>query len=90
MITVKIKDGRRQPYLSTDRNHIRADSTRLLEKQLGQVSKKYDQCPRRRCDNEKKFTDVWADGHSNILGLGAFPIEILYRVLGAYSYRFMR
>ena len=26
---VQIKEGRRRPYLSTDRNHIRADTTRI-------------------------------------------------------------
>ena len=36
---VQIKDGRRRPYLSTDRNHIRADTTRSLGGQLGQVPK---------------------------------------------------
>ena len=59
---VKIKDGRRRPYLSTDRNHIRVDTTRPLGEQVGHVSKKCDQWSRRRCDNEKKFTDVWTDG----------------------------
>ena len=39
MITVQIKDGRRQPYLSTDRNHIQADTTRSLGGQRGQVPK---------------------------------------------------
>ena len=39
MITVKIKDGCRRPYLSTDQNHIRADTTRLLGEHLRQVSK---------------------------------------------------
>ena len=29
------------------------------------------------------------DGHSNILCLGAFPMGILHRVLGTYSYRFI-
>ena len=57
MITVKIKVGRRRPYLLTDWNHFRVCTTRPLGEQLGQVSKKSDQWLRRRCDNEKKFTD---------------------------------
>ena len=56
-ITVKIKFGRRRPYLLTDWNHIRADTTRPLGEQHGQVSKKSDQWSRRRYDNKKKFTD---------------------------------
>ena len=36
-ITVKIKDGCRQPYLWTDRNHFRACTTRPLGERLGQV-----------------------------------------------------
>ena len=55
--TVKIKDGFRWPYLSTDRNHLLADTTRALGEHLRQVSKKNDQWSRRRCDNQKKFTD---------------------------------
>ena len=42
-ITVKIA----WPYLSTDRNHIRADTTRPLGEHLRQVSKKNDQWSRR-------------------------------------------
>ena len=52
-IKVKIKDGCRRPHLWTDRNHFRADTTRLLGKYLRQVSTKSDQWSRRRCDNEK-------------------------------------
>ena len=54
-MTVKVKDACRWPYLSTDRNHLRADTTRPLGEHFRQVSKKI--VPRRRCDNEKKFTD---------------------------------
>ena len=39
-IMVQIKDGCRQPYLSTDQNHFRADTTRPLGKHLKQVLKK--------------------------------------------------
>ena len=59
---VQIKDGRQRPYLSTDRNHIRADTTRPLGDNSGKFRKKSDQWSRRRCDIEKKFTDVWTDG----------------------------
>ena len=38
-ITVKIKDGCRRPYLSTDRSHFRADITRPLGEHFRQVSK---------------------------------------------------
>ena len=62
VIKMKTKDGCRRPHPSTDRNHFRADTTRLLGDHLRQVSKKYDQWSRRRCDNEKKFTDVRTDG----------------------------
>ena len=40
MITVKIKDGCLWPYLATDRNHFRADTTRLLAEHLRKVFKK--------------------------------------------------
>ena len=66
MVKVKIKDGCGRPYLSTDWNHFRADTTRLLGEHLRQVSEKSDQWSRRRCDNEKKVcgrTVGWmADG----------------------------
>ena len=39
MITVRIKDGCRRPYLSTDRNHFRADINRPLVEHLRQDSK---------------------------------------------------
>ena len=38
-ISVKIKGGCRWPYLSTDRNHLRADTTRPLVEHLRQVLK---------------------------------------------------
>ena len=38
-ITVKIKDGCRWPYLSTDWNHFRACTTKPLGEHLGQVLK---------------------------------------------------
>ena len=50
VITVKIKDGCRRPYVSTDRNHFRACTTTPLGKHHRQVSKKSDQWSRRRCD----------------------------------------
>ena len=53
-IKVKIIDVCRWPHLSTDRNHFRADTTRLLGEHLRQVSKKSDKLSRRRCDNETK------------------------------------
>ena len=62
VITVKIKVGRRRPYLSTDQNHIRASIDRPLGQQLGQVLKKSDQWSRRRYNNDKKFTDGRTNG----------------------------
>ena len=56
-ITVKIKIGGWLPHLSTDRIHFRADTTKPLGEHLRQVFKNSDQWARRRCDNEKKFTD---------------------------------
>ena len=64
VIMVNIKDSCWRPYLSTDRNHIQMCTTRPLEEQLRQVSKKFDQWSRPRCDNEKKFTDGCKDGLS--------------------------
>ena len=52
MITVKIKDGCRQPYLLTDRNHFRVNTIRPLGKHLRKFSKKSEYWRRRRCDNE--------------------------------------
>ena len=50
VITVKMKDGCRRPYLLTD----------TTRPPLGeQVSNKSDQWSWRRYDNEQKFTDVW-------------------------------
>ena len=47
-ITVKIKDGRRRPYLCTDRNRFRVDTTTPLREHLRQ---EYEQWPQGRCDN---------------------------------------
>ena len=59
-ITVKMKDGCRRPYLSTDRNHFRPETTR--REHLGQVSRQINQLSRRRCDDEKKLIDGRTDG----------------------------
>ena len=59
---MKIKDGCQWPYLSTDRNQFRPNTTRPLGEHLGQVLKTSDQGSWRRGDNEKKFTEVWTDG----------------------------
>ena len=45
------QDGCQQPYLSMDRNHFWADTTRPLMEHLRKVSKKSDLWSR-RCDNE--------------------------------------
>ena len=56
-ITVKLKDGCRRPYLSTDqKKHFLVDTTKPLGEHLRQVSKKSDQWSRRQC-NEKQFAD---------------------------------
>ena len=47
-----IKDGDRRPYLSSDRNHFQADTTRPLVEHPRQVSRKSDQWSLRRCDKE--------------------------------------
>ena len=46
------KDGDRRPYLSSDPNQFRVDTTRPLVEHLRQVSRKSDQWSRKRCDNE--------------------------------------
>ena len=56
-IKVKIKDGCRRPYLSTDWNQFREDTTRQLVKHLRQVYKKKkktnpNRWSRRKCDNK--------------------------------------
>ena len=62
-ITVKIKDGCRRPYLSTDQNHFWACTTRPLGEHLRNISKKSDQWPRRRCNNE--IVTVLGTGQKN-------------------------
>ena len=47
-----IKDGDRWQYLSSDRNHFRADTTSPLVEHLRQVSRKSNQWSRMKCDNE--------------------------------------
>ena len=79
---MNIKDGCRRPHLSTDRNHFRANTTKLLGEHLIQVSKKSDQWSRRRCDKEKQSlrTNGWtADGTQKI---EIFPAE---SYLGCYG-----
>ena len=66
---VKITDGCRWPYLSTDRNHFQACTTRPLGKHLGQVSKKSDPWSRRRCNNE--IVTVLSKGQIAILKMAA-------------------
>ena len=48
-------------------------TTRALEEQLGQFSKKSDQWSRTRCDKEKKFTDGWTD--PSVHGVGLTPAQ---------------
>ena len=69
MITVTIKDGCRQLYLSTDRNHFWVCTTtcRPLGEYLGQVFKKSDQSSRRRCDNE--IVTMLSNGQLAILNM---------------------
>ena len=69
MLTVKIKDGSRPPYLSMDRNHFRMDTTRPLVEHLRQISKKPDQRSRRECDNE--IVTVLSKGQLTILKMAA-------------------
>ena len=64
-ITVKLKDGCQQPYLSMDRNHFRMCTTRPLGEHLRQVLKKSDQWSLRRCDN--KIVTVVNKGQTAIL-----------------------
>ena len=56
-ITVKIKAGCQWPYLSTDRNHFRADTTRPPGEHLRQVSRKSDQWY--AITRKQLRTDVW-------------------------------
>ena len=70
---VKIKDGCWRPYLSTDRNHFRACTTRPLGEHLRQVSKKSDQWSQRRCDNE--IVTVLNEGQIAILKMAAFHMQ---------------
>ena len=61
-ITRKLKDGRRRPCLSTDRNSVSYFTTRHWVKHSDQVSKTSDQWSWRRCDNKKCLqTDSWTD-----------------------------
>ena len=53
-ITVKIKDSCRRQYLSTDRNHFRADTARPLGEHHSQLSKNSNYRSRRRYE-EKSF-----------------------------------
>ena len=89
VLTVKIKAGWRRPYLSTDRNHIQVDTTRLLAEQLGQISKKSDQWSRRRCGKEKKVNGRmygWIDGcipaksNKNALQINHFSVISLFLI----------
>ena len=65
-ITVKLKDGCRRPYLSTDqKKHFLVDTTKPLGEHLRQVSKKSDQWSRGQC-NEKQFADGYRMAHYGI------------------------
>ena len=64
---MKIKDGCRRPYSSTDRNHFRARTTRPLGEYL--KLKKSDQWSQRRCDNE--IVTVLSKGQLAILKMAA-------------------
>ena len=61
-IKVKIKDGCRRPHLSADRNHFRADTTRLLGEQLRQVLKTPTSGLGGNAITRKRFTDERTDG----------------------------
>ena len=66
VITVKIKDGCRWPYLLMDWNHFMVCTTRPLGKPLDQV--KSNQWSR-RCDNE--IVTVLSNGQLAILKMAA-------------------
>ena len=63
-ITVKIKDGRRRPYLSTDQNHIRRTQLDHLGNNSGKF-KKIQLVVSEEMRWEKVYgrMDVWTDGH---------------------------
>ena len=66
---MQIKDGQRRPYLSTDRNHIRADTTRLLGGQLGQVPKEIRPVVSEEMRYREKVyrrAEGWTDGRRTV------------------------
>ena len=65
-ITVKIKDGCRWAHMEL----FWANTTEPIVAHLRQVLKKSDQWSRRRCDNEKKFTDGRMDAGWFTIRLG--------------------
>ena len=71
---VKIKDGYRWPYFSTDRNHFRASTTRPQGQHLGQVLKQSDQWSRSRCGN--KIVTVLSNGQLAILKMAAVRLYL--------------
>ena len=78
MITVKIKDSCRRPYLSSDRNHFRTCITRPLGEHPRQVSKRSDQWCRGRYNNE--IVTVLSKGQIVILNMAAvWPYLLTYR-----------
>ena len=74
-MTAKTKDGCWRPYLSTDRNHFRADITRQLEEYLRQVLKKNtssclggDEITRKRFTDGRmdRRMDGWTNGRRRV------------------------
>ena len=82
-----IKDGCRRPHLSTEWNHFRADTTKILGEHLRQVSKKSDQWLGGDAITRKKFmderTDGWtADGTQKNRNLAAESYPGCYGIAG--------